>query len=51
MGDKRLSVKERVQLMHYDDGKPERSPTAHDIYAAWALVFALLFGFVLLSFI
>ena len=38
--------------MHYEGGQPERSQTAHDIYAAWALVFALFFfGFVLLSFI
>jgi hypothetical protein len=50
VGDKWLSARKRVQPMRYECGRPEPNPTARDIYAAWALVGAFLFGLVLLSF-
>jgi hypothetical protein len=51
VSDKRLSVRRRVQLMRYESGQPEPGPTTGDIYAAWAMVLAFIFGFVLFSFV
>ncbi len=50
VGDKRQSVRRRVPPMRYEGGRPEPSPTARDIYAAWALVGAVLLALVLVSF-
>lgn len=36
--------------MDYEGGRPDPNPTVRDIYAAWALVGALLLALVLVSF-
>lgn len=48
--DTRPSV-EKVQLMRYEGGQPEPRPTVGDISAAWAVILALIFGFLVFSFI
>jgi hypothetical protein len=35
--------------MRYEDGRPEPGPTGRDVYAAWALAGALIFGLFLFS--
>ncbi len=50
VSDKWLSVRKRVHPMRYEYGRPEPNPTAHDIYAAWAWVGAILLALILLSF-
>jgi hypothetical protein len=47
---KRISVGKRAYPMHYEGGRPEPNPTVRDIYAAWALVGAILLALILLSF-
>jgi hypothetical protein len=37
--------------MRYEDGQPEHSHTVADIYAAWIVVLAFIFGFVMSSLI